>query len=59
MIWFLISIAIILFWVFNMDHTKIASFKSHNKGERTLSRKESKGARSQASDLLRATSLHT
>lgn len=41
MIWFLISIAIILFWVFNMDHTKIASFKSHNKGERTLSRKES------------------
>ena len=32
MIWFLISIAIILFWVFNMDHTKIASFKSHDKG---------------------------
>ena len=53
MIWFLISIAIILFWVFNMDHTKIASFKSHNKGERTLSRKERTriGERPLTSDL--------
>ena len=66
MIWFLISIAIILFWVFNMDHTKIASFKSHDKGsslsgerplkgERTLSRKERTHLRELA--LRRATSL--
>ena len=55
MIWFLISIAIILFWVFNMDHTKIASFKSHDKGEQTLSRKERTHLRELA--LRRATSL--